>query len=67
MDAPTAHHQVGTHEDMLIFARNLVELAARLGRPCPEVRGYRLFEEGTRKLVYHVICEVRGKEVPPTS
>jgi hypothetical protein len=31
------------------------------------VRGYRLFEEGTRELAYQVVCQVRGKEVPPTS
>jgi regulator of replication initiation timing len=52
---------------VLIFERDLVELAARLGRPRPEVRGYRLFEEGTRELAIHVVCQVRGKEVSPTS
>jgi hypothetical protein len=31
------------------------------------VRGYRLFEEGTRELAIRVLCQVRGKEVPPTS
>jgi hypothetical protein len=31
MDAPTTHRQVGTHEDVLVFERDLVELAARLG------------------------------------
>jgi hypothetical protein len=67
MDAPTAHRQVGTHEDVLVFESDLVELAARLRRPRPEVRGYRLFEEGTRGLAYQVVCQVRGKEVPPTS
>jgi hypothetical protein len=67
MDAPTAHRQIGTHEDVLIFERDLVELAARLGRPRFEVRGYRLFEEGTRELAYQIVCQVRGKEVPPTS
>jgi hypothetical protein len=56
MDTPSAHRQIGTHEDVLIFERNLVELAARLGRPRPEVRGYRLFEEGTRELAIHVVC-----------
>jgi hypothetical protein len=67
MDAPTAHRQVGTHEDVLVFECDLVELVARLGRPRPEIRGYRLFEEGTRELAYQVVCQVRGKEVPPTS
>jgi hypothetical protein len=67
MDAPTAHRQIGTHEDVLIFERDLVELAVRLGCPHPEVRGYRLFEEGTRELAIQVVCQVRGKEVPPTS
>jgi hypothetical protein len=67
MDAPTAHRQVGTHEEIVVFERDLVELAARLGRPRPEVRGYRLFEEGTRELAYHVVCQVCGREVPPTS
>jgi hypothetical protein len=67
MDAPTAHRQVGTHKDVLVFERNLVELAARLERPRLEVRGYRLFEDGTRELAYQVVCQVRGKEVPPTS
>jgi hypothetical protein len=67
MGAPTAHRQVGTHEDVLVFERDLVELAARLGRPRPKVRGYRLFEEGTRELAIRVVCQVRGKEVPPTS
>jgi hypothetical protein len=67
MDAPTAHHQVGTHEDMLVFERDLVELAARLGRPRPEIRGYRLFEEGTHELAYQVVCQVHGKEVLLTS
>jgi hypothetical protein len=52
---------------MLIFEHDLVELAARLGLPRPEVHSYRLFEEGTRELVYQVVCQVRGKEVPPTS
>jgi hypothetical protein len=51
----------------LIFERDLVELAARLGRLRPEVRGYRLFEEGTQELAIQVVCQVRGKEVPPTS
>jgi hypothetical protein len=37
MDAPTTHRQVGTHEDVLMFERDLVELAARVGRPRPEV------------------------------
>jgi hypothetical protein len=50
-----------------VFEHDLVELAARLGRPCPEVRGYRLFEEGNRELAYRIICQVRGREVPPTS
>jgi hypothetical protein len=45
----------------------LVELAACLGCLHPEVRGYRLFEEGTRELAIHVVCQVHGKEVPPTS
>jgi hypothetical protein len=67
MDAPTSHRQVGTHEDVLVFERDLVELAARLGRPRPEVRGYRLFKEGTRELAYQVFCQVWGKEVPLTS
>jgi hypothetical protein len=67
MDAPTAHRQVGTHEDVLVFERDLVELAAHLGRQRPEVRGYRLFEEGTRELAYQLVCQVRGKEVPPIS
>jgi hypothetical protein len=67
MDAPTAHRQVGTHEDVLVFERDLVELATRLGRPCPEIRGYHPFEEGTRELAYQVVCQVRGKDVPPTS
>jgi hypothetical protein len=47
MDALTAHRQVGTHEDVLVFERDLVKLTARLGRLRPEVRGYQLFEEGT--------------------
>jgi hypothetical protein len=67
MDAPTAHQQVGTHEDVLVFERDLVELAARLGWPRPEIRGYCLFEEGTRELAYQVVCQVREKEDPPTS
>jgi hypothetical protein len=67
MDAPTAHRQVGTHEEIVVFERDLVELAARLGRSRPEVRGYRLFEEGTRELAYRIICQVRGRDVPPTS
>jgi hypothetical protein len=67
MDAPTAHRQVGTHEDVLVFERDLVESAARLERLRPEVRGYCLFEEGTRELAYQIICQVRGKEVLPTS
>jgi hypothetical protein len=56
MDAPTVHRQVGTHEDVLVFERDLVELAARLERPRPEIRGYRFFEEGTRELAYQVVC-----------
>jgi hypothetical protein len=52
---------------MLVFERDLVELVARLGRPRPEIRGYRLFEEGTHELAYQVVCQVRGKEVPPAS
>jgi regulator of replication initiation timing len=67
MDAPTAHRQIGTHHDVLVFERDLVELCASLGRPRPEVRGYQLFEEGTRELAIRVVCQVRGKEVPPTS
>jgi hypothetical protein len=45
----------------------LVELAARLGRPRPEVRGYRLFKEGTRELAYQLVCQVRVKEILPIS
>jgi hypothetical protein len=67
MDAPTAHRQIGTQEDVLIFKRDLVELAACLGCPRLEVRGYRLFEEGTRELAIQVVCQVHGREVPPTS
>jgi hypothetical protein len=67
MDALTVYRQVGTHEDMLVFERDLAELTTRLGRPCPEVRGYQLFEEGTRELAILVVCQVRGKVVPPTS
>jgi hypothetical protein len=67
MDAPTTHRQVGTHEDVLVFERDLVELTARLGCPRPEIRGYRLFEEGTRELAFQLVCQVRGKEVPPIS
>jgi hypothetical protein len=52
MDAPTAHRQISTHEDVLIFERDLVELAAHLGRTRPEVCGYHLFEEGTQELAY---------------
>jgi hypothetical protein len=37
MDAPSAHRQIGTHNDVLIFERDLVELAALLGRLRPEV------------------------------
>jgi hypothetical protein len=62
-----AHRQVGTHEEIMVFERDLVELAARLGRPRPKVRGYRLFEEGTRELAYRVACQVCGREVPATS
>jgi hypothetical protein len=62
-----AHRQVGTHDEIVVFERDLVELAARLGRPRPEVRGYRLFEEGTRELAYRIVYQVRGREVPPTS
>jgi regulator of replication initiation timing len=62
-----AHRQVGTHDEIVVFERDLVELAANLGRPRPEVRGYRLFEEGTRELAYRIVCQVRGREVPPTS
>jgi hypothetical protein len=67
MDALTAPQQVGTHNDVLIFERDLVQLATHLGRLRPEVRGYQLFEEGTRELAIHVVCQVHGKEVPPTS
>jgi hypothetical protein len=56
MDAPTAHRQVGTHDEVVVFERDLVELVARLGRPRSEVRGYRLFEEGTHELVYRIVC-----------
>jgi hypothetical protein len=56
MDAPTTHHQVDTHEDVLVFEHDLVEMDARLGRPRPEVRGYRLFEEGTRELAFQIVC-----------
>jgi hypothetical protein len=52
---------------VLVFERDLVELAARLGQPRLEIRGYRLFEEGTHELAYQVVCQVRGKKVPPTS
>jgi hypothetical protein len=52
---------------MLVFERDLVELVVRLGHQCPEVRGYRLFEEGTRELAIRVVWQVRGKKVPPTT
>jgi hypothetical protein len=45
----------------------LVELVARLGRPSLEIRGYRLFEEGTRELAHQVVCQVCRKEVLLTS
>jgi hypothetical protein len=67
MDALTAHRQVGTHNEVVVFERDLVELAARLGRPRAKVRGYRLFEEGTREMAYRIVFQVRGREVPPTS
>jgi hypothetical protein len=67
MDAPTTHRQVGTHDKIVVFERDLVELAARLGCPRPEVRGYRLFEEGTHELAYRIVCQVCGREVPPMS
>jgi hypothetical protein len=67
MDALTAHRKVGTHDEVVVFERDLVELASRLGHPCPEVRGYCLFEEGTRELAYSVVCQVRRREVLPTS
>jgi hypothetical protein len=51
----------------MVFEHDLEELAAHLGRPRPEVRGYRLFEEGTRELAYRIVCQVRGREVLPTS
>jgi hypothetical protein len=66
MDAPTVHRQIGTHDDVLIFERDLVELATHLGRSRLEVRGYQLFEEGTHEQAICVVCQVRGKEVPPT-
>jgi hypothetical protein len=50
-----AHRQVGTHEEIVVFKRDLVELAASLGRPHPEVRGYHLFKEGTRELAYRIV------------
>jgi hypothetical protein len=55
MDALTAHRQVGTHKDVVVFERDLVELTQRLGRLRPEVRGYRLFDEGTHELAYRVV------------
>jgi hypothetical protein len=67
MDAPTTHRQVGTHEDVLVFECDLVELAARLRRPRSEIRGYRLFEEGTQELAFQLVCQVHRKEVPPIS
>jgi hypothetical protein len=39
----------------------------RLGCPRPEVRGYHLFDEGTREMSWLIVCHVRGKETPPTS
>jgi hypothetical protein len=67
MDDPVAHRQVSTHEEVVIFERDLVELTHRLGRPSTEVRGYHLFNEGTRELAWLVVCQVRGKETPPNS
>jgi hypothetical protein len=61
MDAPTTHRQVGTHEDVLVFERDLVELAARLGHPRPEIRGYHLFEEGTRELAFSSFVRSAGR------
>jgi hypothetical protein len=52
---------------VLVFERDLVELTMHLRRTRPEVRGYRLFEEGTWELAYQVVCQVRGKEVLPIS
>jgi hypothetical protein len=65
MDAPTTHRQVGTHEDVLVFERDLVELTLHLGRPCPKVRGYRLFDEGTQELAFQVVCQVLGERSRP--
>jgi hypothetical protein len=62
-----AHRQVGTHEEVVVVERDLVELTHRLGHPGPEVGGFRLFDEGTRYLAWQVVCQVRGKETPPTS
>jgi hypothetical protein len=67
MDAPTAHRQVGTHDEVVVLEHDLLELVARLGCPRPEVRGYRLFAEGTRELAYRIVCQVHGREVLPTS
>jgi hypothetical protein len=67
MDDPVAHRQVSTHEEVVIFERDLVELTHHLGRPSTKVRGYHLFNEGTRELAWLVVCQVRGKETPPNS
>jgi hypothetical protein len=67
MNAPIAHRQVGTHDEVVVFERDLVELTHHLGRPHPEIRGFCLFDEGTRELSWLVIGQVHGKETPPTS
>jgi hypothetical protein len=62
-----AHIHAGLHPDVYIFERDLIELTDLLGRPRPEVRGTRLVPDFTRELCWQVGCQVRGKEVIPTS
>jgi hypothetical protein len=59
--------RISTHEEAVVFKRDLVELTHRLRCPCPEVGGFPLFDEGTRELAWQVVCQVRGKVTLHTS
>jgi FtsZ-binding cell division protein ZapB len=63
----TAFRQVGTELPLLVFERNLMDLAKKVGRPAPEIKGGIIpeFAEGDR--CWHVVCTLRGGVVPPLS
>ena len=68
---PNMFRQVGIpapedpHQRTEYFELVLNDLASRIGRPTPEVRGYHLTGPEQSERTWRVVCTVRGHQVAP--